>query len=458
MTDTSMGRATEPDGAPRIASLDVLRGLAILGILFMNINDMGASLFSSFGDPRHIGWSSADQVAWWLREVLADGTARCLLEMLFGVGMVILTDRFATQAERGAVMRRYYVRNLVLFAFGLIHIFILLWPGDILHTYGIAALVAFLFRKRSAKALLGIGLSMALLQLLGGGIGGAFIQHQRAEAVRMEAKAATGAALTPDERKTLASVEKQRAASAQAKAVENARVAREDGWRRASTGSFATWAHSAWTSIFFLWGVSDGIGGAMFLEWLFVWEAAATMLVGAALYKWGIIQGSRSRRFYVATLVVGYAIGLGGRIVAANAQMQFLPGPQLIGAFGEVMRLATTLGHVALVHLLLSSAGGARLLQPFVAAGRTALSIYVAQTILCLWILYPPFALGLYGTQGWASLMLSALAINAGLLWGANVYLRHFAIAPVEWAWRSIIAARLLPIVRGTRIDRPVTA
>ena len=143
MSDLAMTTAAEPDGAPRIAVLDILRGIAILGILFMNINDMGASLYASFDDFRHLGWSATDQVAWWLREVLANGTARCMLEMLFGAGMVILTDRAATKASGWAIMRRYYVRNLILFAFGLVHVFILLWPGDILHTYGIAALVAF---------------------------------------------------------------------------------------------------------------------------------------------------------------------------------------------------------------------------------------------------------------------------------------------------------------------------
>ncbi|MCB8828522.1 hypothetical protein LJD47_26265, partial [Escherichia coli] len=106
--DAAIAAAVEPDGAPRIAVLDMLRGVAILGILFMNINDMGGSITASGGDVRHLGWTPADQIAWLLREVLADGTARCLLEMLFGAGMLILTDRIARGAEgRWAVLRRY---------------------------------------------------------------------------------------------------------------------------------------------------------------------------------------------------------------------------------------------------------------------------------------------------------------------------------------------------------------
>jgi uncharacterized protein len=114
-------------------------------------------------------------------------------------------------------------------------------------------------------------------------------------------------------------------------------------------------------------------------------------------------------------------------------------------AASEFTRIATTVGHLGLICWLLTSPTTARLFKPFVAAGRAALSIYIAQTIICLWLLYPPFALGLFGKQGWMALMLTALAVNAGLLMFANWYMRRFEIAPVEWIWRSLAARRRLP-------------
>lgn len=457
MTDaTTMTTAAEPDGAPRLAGIDILRGLAILGILFMNINDMGGSIWAFWAqDIRHVGWSQADRIAWFLREVFADGTARCLLEMLFGVGMVILTDRAAgavavapPESRMGRVVRRlfgpwpvlrsYAWRNIVLFVFGLIHVFILLWPGDILHTYGLAALVAVLFRRLGPKTLLGIGLSMALLQLVGGGIGYLTVPGQRAEIARLEAAKASGTALTKAQAETLRKGLDRRAERAQTKAQERARITAEDAARSSATGTFATWASAAWG--FFLYIQKEA------LEIFMVWEAAATMLIGAALYKWGILQGARSRGFYLRLTVVGYAIGLGSRTVGALERMRFDDAPSIMWSLSEIARLATTLGHVGLVYLLLTTAWGAKLLRPFEAAGRTALTIYIAQTIICLWMLYPPFGLGLYGTQGWMALMLTATAVNAVLLVAANWYVRQYRIAPVEWAWRSIVARKWLPI------------
>lgn len=467
MSEATMTTAAEPDGAPRVASLDILRGVAILGILFMNINDMGGSLWASFGDFRHLGWSRADQVAWWLREIFADGTARCMLEMLFGVGMVILTDRAATALDTaatgsegvfraaarvlfgdGVVMRRYYLRNFILFLFGLVHIFILLWPGDILHTYGIAAMVAFLFRRLQPAALLGFGLVMAFGLLFFGGLGLHAEQQSRVEVAQLQARRDAGQTLTAEQAKQVAAQASNEAAQAKGRAEERARVALEDKRRTATTGNFMTWATNAWTTILFLWGRSDGIGRGEFLEPLFVWEAAGTMLIGAALFKWGIIQGQRSRRFYLVMTLAAYAIGLTGRAAAAYLQVQFDAYPHPIVATSEVTRLATTLGHIGLIHLMLGSAPGRTLLRPFEAAGRTALTLYILQSVICLWVIYPPFALGLYGQQGWMALMLTALALNALLLWAANWYLRDHVIAPVEWAWRSIIAGRVLPMRR----------
>jgi uncharacterized protein len=449
MSEATMTTAAEPDGAPRVASLDILRGVAILGILFMNINDMGGSLWASFGDVRHLGWSGADQIAWWLREIFADGTARCMLEMLFGVGMVILTDRAATAIDAsatgsegvfrtagrvlfgdGVVMRRYYLRNFVLFLFGLVHIFILLWPGDILHTYGIAAMVAFLFRRLHPAALLGFGLVMAFGLLIFGGAGLYAEQQSRIEVVQLQAKRDAGQTLTAEQAKQVASQASNDAVLAKGRAEERARVALEDKRRADATGTFMTWATSAWATMLFLWGMSDGIGRGEFLEPLFVWEAAGTMLIGAALFKWGIIQGQRSRRFYLAMTLAAYAVGLTGRAIAAYWEVQFDAYPHPIVATSEVTRLATTLGHIGLIHLLLGTASGMKLLKPFEAAGRTALTIYILQSVICLWVVYPPFAFGLYGQQGWMALMLTALAVNALLLWAANWYLRDHVIAP----------------------------
>ncbi|WP_174291393.1 DUF418 domain-containing protein [Sphingomonas bacterium] len=452
--------AAEPDGAPRLAGLDILRGIAILCILFMNINDMGAS-FANFGMAvRNLGWTPADRAAWFLREVLADGTARCLLEMLFGVGMVILTDRAAGALGQAAVrpsgrlartvrwlfgpwavMRAYYWRNFVLFMFGVAHLSLLMWPGDILHTYGVAAMVAFLFRRLGPKTLLGFGLILAVVQL---GAAGFFLQRAQTSIARIaDIRAGHHAPASAADRKMIAALNRTLHARALGRAQQARRIAADDRDQSAATGSAARWFAAAWRNdAFFYLGIGEG---ASIIEWGSIWEAAGTMLIGAALFRWGVIQGRRSRRFYLVLLLASYAIGLGGRTGRALEEMRFVDYPSLWYATTELTRVATTLGHICLAWLLLGTAAGARLLRPFAAAGRTALSLYVGQTLICLWLLFPPFALGLYGKLGWMSLMLTAAAINLALLALANWWVERFSIAPVEWAWRSIVAGRRLP-------------
>ncbi|CAN5331738.1 DUF418 domain-containing protein [soil metagenome] len=437
MTDTiSMTTAAEPDGAPRIATLDILRGIAILGILFMNINDMGGSLWSMFaGDMRHLGWSTADQVAWWLREILANGTARCMLEMLFGAGMVILTDRAATAAAtRWQVLRRYWFRSIVLFLFGVVHLLILLWPGDILHTYGLAALIAVLASRLRPRWLLVIGLNMAVLQLVGGTAGNIVVPMQRAQIAQLEAKQAAGQPLAKTDQEKLTKAHEAKAKRAKAKADQAADVAAED---KARTGDVMSWVR-------FQWSVTEKIEKAG-MEILFVWEAASTMLIGAALFKLGILQGLRSRRYYIGLTMIAYTIGIVTRAIGAYEQTLSGDGPYIMWATSEIGRLGMTLGHIGLVNLLVTSVAGAKLLRPFVAAGRTALTLYILQTIITLWILFPPFGFALYGHFTWAPLMVIAFVIDAVLLWVANIWVRHYRIAPVEWAWRSIIEGRRLP-------------
>nr|WP_277998449.1 DUF418 domain-containing protein [Sphingomonas liriopis] len=384
-----------------------MRGIAILAILFMNVSEMGGSMTANWSDIRHIGWSGADRVAWWLRTLLVEGTARALLEMLFGAGMLILTDRIAASSDSPfAVALRYGWRNAVLWAFGMAHMVLLLWPGDILHTYAVAALLACCARGLSTRALLVLGLSYAAFTLA---VGVSTIAHQAA----------------------LPAAEVQ-AVQARFAAADAAAVVAED---RFGHGTRAEWVRGQW-------GVSlDRLGND---EATFVWEAAATMLVGAALFRWGTLQGAWSRRRYGWLLAGGYGLGVPLRLYGAWEVTRFDGAIGIAWVWEDGARLAMTCGHLAAVMLLASTAPGMRALRPFVAAGRTALTLYVAQTVIVSWLVFSPFGLGLYGRMGWAAMMALACAVNALLLWGANLWVRRYRVAPVEWAWRSLVERRVL--------------
>lgn len=426
----------EPDGAPRLASLDILRGVAILGILFMNVNDMGQSFNSP--DIRHLGWSGADQVAWWARDILADGTARAMLEMLFGAGMVILTERMTLAAGDERVLGRYYRRNLVLWVFGIMHMFVLLWPGDILHTYAVAAMLAFWFRRWPPRKLIELGLVAAAVQFAVAGVFGIYEPLQtRAQVTTLTAKRDAGTVLSQSEAAVLARASQFAARQAAAVRQHQMRVAAED---RARSGSSNDWVKAQ---------IGKSVDRLSIDELFSIWEAAFTMLLGAALFKLRILQGQRPRAFLAWMTLAAYAFAVPLRVLGAYEATRFTSDPQFSWATDEFARLGMTLGHVGLIHLLLGTALGARLLKPFVAAGRTALTIYVLQSILLLWVLFPPFGFALYGKLSWMPMMLVSAGVDLALLGLAMLWVRRFQIAPVEWAWRSAVAGQRLPFRRA---------
>jgi uncharacterized protein len=169
-------------------------------------------------------------------------------------------------------------------------------------------------------------------------------------------------------------------------------------------------------------------------------EAFCTMLLGVALWKWGVIQGQRSTRFYLVLMLACYVPGFALRAFDAQEYLRALtlPLPRIGWMTQEFARVAMSIGHVALVNLAVRSAAGAFVLAPFKAAGRTAFSLYFMQQIIALWILFAPWGPGLWNTVGWAEMAAIALAMIAFQLVVANLWLRAFASGPLEWAWRSL--------------------
>jgi len=135
-------------GQERIDAMDILRGVAILGILIVNMG-----LFSlPDGLPAHQLWPNAiDGAAERLIFFFAQEKFKSLFSFLFGLSLAVQMMR---AEARGARFVPLYLRRLsILFLIGVAH-FLLLWDGDILHDYAMLGFVLLIFRRRSLKTLL----------------------------------------------------------------------------------------------------------------------------------------------------------------------------------------------------------------------------------------------------------------------------------------------------------------
>jgi uncharacterized protein len=359
-----------------------------------------------------------------------------MLEMLFGAGMMVLTAKAMTPDGPVAIADLYWRRNLWLLAFGLFDVFVILWAGDILHIYALAALFLFPFRKLGPKLLLTLGMGFAVFTLISGGFQYAErvdLIH-RAEAV--QAKVAAKKVLTAEDKKTQA--EWQKTIDRRLGHTEDYKqiVAME---KKGHSGGFVDYVVMnimVWVG-FLLPGLGFNIA-----------EAFCTMLVGIALWKWQVIQGGRSARFYLLLMLACYIPGFILRYIGAQESLTMAPIARTFWFTTDFARLAVSVGHIALINLAVKSGVGRAILSPFKAAGRTAFSLYFLQQIVALWVLFAPWGPGLWDKLSWGGLYSVAVAVIVGCLVIANIWVLFFANGPMEWAWRSLSYVKWQPLLR----------
>ncbi|WP_159976488.1 MULTISPECIES: DUF418 domain-containing protein [unclassified Novosphingobium] len=438
------GKAVQLDpvrGRARIDVLDVMRGIAILGILYMNIPFMATNPAAWMDDIRRLSWSAADRATWTTIEVFWNGTQRGLFEFLFGAGVMVFTAKAMRPDDPVAVADLYYRRNLLLVAFGLIDIFLVAWIGDILLAYGLSALFLFPFRKAPAKVLLAMGMGFAAFVA----VSGASEYSKRIEMIHkvesLEARQTQGAKLNGADKKILADWQEKREAHDLSKPPSKKAQAMIDAERKAHVAG-------PWAFLKNNWGVWNKIFGDGNGTFFTVLEAVCAMFIGMALWKWGVIQGERSVRFYAVTAVAAYGLGCGLRAWGVAEIFAFDLAPKPGWITDEFARLAVTLGHVALFNLAMKTGAGRSLLAPFKAVGRMAFSIYVLTSVVTLWFIFAPWGLNLWDRFGWAQLALAATVINVFMLVFANVWMRFFVSGPLEWVWRSLAYGKRQPFAR----------
>ncbi|XRL85366.1 DUF418 domain-containing protein [Bacillus subtilis] len=391
----------------RIGVLDVLRGMAIFGILFVNLAhfsypDMYLSMLGKenfFMDK----WSEADFAAADILKFFIQTKCILLFSFLFGFGMVVMMERAENKGKRFVPL---YVRRLMaLLLFGTIHAF-LIWDGDILTEYALLGFVLLLFRKSKPKTLLIWAVSLYLLFSIPFMLT-SFDQSNGQEwvqAVTQQAKQAIHVY-----------------GSGSLKDIAEQRI--HDRLVYMSSNGMLTYNP---------------------LNFFFASIPYFSMfLLGAAAAKSRYLHEPEKHRKGLKRLwMAGLVIGIGAQVLYSVTDKEIC---LLIGAPFLMFFYVTTV--VYLYH----KTRVRTVLQSFSAVGRMAFTNYLMQSIVCTWIFYH-YGLGLYGKVYPAAGVLITIAVCAVQMVFSHLWLRVFRIGPFEWLWRSATYLSWQPIAKKTKV------
>jgi len=407
----------------RIESLDLLRGFALLGILLLNIIGFGF-ISTAYSNPSEAIGSAVDLWVWATVELFGEGAMRCLFSILFGAGVVLFTT--GASGKSGGL---HYKRNFWLLVFGLVDGYLLLWNGDILLTYALAGFLLYPVRHTSAKRLMWVaGALIALMSLMYGGMQfGMGMSREAALAVEASHSVGSSDAAPSQETQALA---KQWNDFSRGFNLEPAARAEELAQRRHSYASAADWNFSKNTEMI------------TFVVPLFLlWDALAMMLLGMALYKYGVLQGDRPTQFYWRLMILGLGVGLA--VNASEVHRAVSNDFALLSVFAQAQatyqigRLGVALGYIGLLVLILHKGCLSSLRARLAAVGRMALTNYLMHSVICLF-LFTGAGLALVGTLSRAEVYLVVFAIWAFQLLLSPWWLVRYKFGPVEWLWRGL--------------------
>ena len=385
----------------RIATLDVLRGFALFGILLMNMEAFSGPLDMSFTgiDPH---WQGSDYWADAFVYIFVQGKFFTLFSLLFGAGFAVMAQR---ASSAGRDFTRFYLRrSLGLLIIGALHA-VLLWSGDILVAYALLsfALLAFREAPRSWLPVLGtaayVGAAVLMLLL------GVLMQFAPADASSAQQAAA------------VVSIEAQRQAYGHGSYVQAvAQRLRDLG---ASLGALLV--------------VGPQILG-MFL--IGAWFARSGAIADPARYRrlWAVLRW--------------LLLPLGLAVMFSSVYLQSYNPPGRFDMRGAAAYALTAIaGLLMCLGYLAWGVRWSRYLQWLAPAGRMALSNYLGQSLVCTLVFYA-YGLGWFEQMGRAGQLLFAAGVFAAQVALSHVWLRRFQFGPVEWVWRALTYLQLPPLRR----------
>ena len=409
--------ATDP--RERIDSIDVLRGVAVLGILSINVWFF-AFPFEVASDPTIWGeYFGADSVAWWTSWIAVEGSQRAIFTMLFGASMLLFTDRLASDERRSSLPKIYYRRTGWLIVFGLINGYILLWSGDILFFYGVMGLLLYFARNWSVRRLLTVAfVVIVLLDLFK--LAGTLAQDYYGPIAEVaQEKITHGEELGAEEQAAVDIMAAMPIESTSYEELQTTVDARSAGY----VSAFLPNAIET-TGYYIVFGLVS----------LF-WESLAYMMLGMALFKLRWFDASQASSLYVSMMVIGFGVGLTVNTweqydsIQHNYRTTFMYGTYDIG------RMGMSFGYIGLIMLICKMAWLPRVRNTLSAVGKMALTNYISQSVICNVIF---IGLGLYGQLRFHEIYYVVFAIWVVQLIVSPLWLKSYRYGPLEWLWRRL--------------------
>jgi uncharacterized protein len=382
-------------------ALDATRGLAVMGILLMNIISFAMPSEAYVNPAAWAPNTSADLATWAVMAVLVDGKMRGLFSILFGASMLMVIDRADAKGENGLLVHRK--RMFWLLIFGLIHAYFI-WYGDILMTYALCGLITVALVHEAGSTL--FKWAAALL-------GGSYLFW-----AILIGFSINEFPLVPDVKAVAREVSAYRGGYADILAF---RFVGDH-----ASLPFAIFASAALETI-----------GLLFL--------------GMALFKNGFLTGQWDANRYARLARWFYFIGIPPLVgVAAYAWANGFAVRTLLildHAIVPPFRLAVTLGHAALAMVVIKRFADTPLMRHIVAAGRTAFTNYLGTSVLMTTLFYG-YGAGLYGhLSRWQVYLVVPFVWIIMLAW-SKPWLERFHYGPLEWLWRSLVRRELQAMIR----------
>ncbi|PTJ86389.1 hypothetical protein BUZ56_10925 [Staphylococcus hyicus] len=365
----------------RILSLDVMRGISLMGILFMNA--LGVHYFTVFDEPFHYYKDSWSQFLYQLNLVFIQNAFYPIFAFLFGVGLAIMYTNMVNKGMKPGIV--LYRRIIAMLAFGLIHGYFL-YNGDILHTYATLGLVVipFLFIHRRYALMISIGLLLLNFLLYVSSL----FNEQSTKLIPFNRNPHTTEIL-----------------------------------QSGHILEIIKWNMNEFNQVNTMLSVGNFFAGIL--------TVFPSIMLGTWAYRFELFDKMRRHLKVISVIsVMALAIGIFIKMQSFDVIGSAI-APQIVFVGGTFMAI----GYFCLVTLLCQLPKSAKALNPMVAVGKLGFTVYITQSVILFFVFY---ILRLYGMMTISQVYLLIIGVVVLQIVACNIYMKFYKMGPLEWLWRKI--------------------